>query len=269
MNELALLGPKDVLEEIAATGLQLAKLVPWPTDLDGFQKITPVPKSEKKARAELMKKYGVDNLYDWCIENWGTKWDPGEQNCAIEESTRSMIQSKGKKRKIKEYEILVSFDTAWSPPVEAMKTVFDRYKDRGLTLWMEYFEPGCRFLGTVTTHDGKFEDQYREYKTADDLEDAVKELDHGLAESEVTSLREEEEEEAAEQEDAPEEPKAASVKTKPVKKAAPKKKPENISVMAKKVPLKSAKSAKPVKAKSPAKKAPAKVTVKRTVKKAV
>ena len=45
--------------------------------------------------------YGSINWYDWAIANWGTKWNGGEAD--IDEDPN-------------DDEILIRFDTAWSPP---------------------------------------------------------------------------------------------------------------------------------------------------------
>lgn len=185
-NTAVFSGPKDVIEEIAETKLSLAKLVPWPEELTNYQKVIPVPKSEKKARAALMEKYGYDNLYDWCVGNWGTKWDIGEiDNIEVDEFP---VLKNNRKTKKKEYQIYVNFDSAWSPPVDAFNTIYNKYKDRGLEIYLEYIEPGCSFLGTAIGKNGEFKDEYYEYSNLNDLKEIVKKLDHGLGESEVYSM---------------------------------------------------------------------------------
>ena len=51
----------------------------------------------KKMSKEFISKYGVDNWYDWKLENWGTKWG-GYNSFEIDENT-------------------FEFLTAWSTPV--------------------------------------------------------------------------------------------------------------------------------------------------------
>ena len=217
-NQITLTGPKAVIEEIAATNLSLEAIVPCPEDLKGFEKCTPVPKDEKKQRAALLKKYGVDTEFDWHVVKWGTKWDINLDTIDTDVSREPCL-------------LYASFDSAWSPPVEAMRVLYEKYKDTGLTLHLEYFEPGCRFLGISTGNHGDFEDDCREYTNADELEAHVKELEHNLAESEVEWLREQEAEEKAEAEaedkptfpEAPVAKKKAAAKKAAAKKAAPKK----------------------------------------------
>ena len=44
-------------------------------------------------------KYGATNWYDWCINNWGTKWNA--KNIILQQYSNH---------------ILFEFDTAWAPP---------------------------------------------------------------------------------------------------------------------------------------------------------
>ena len=204
-NQITLTGPKAIIEEIAATKLSLEAIVPCPEELKRFQKITPVPRSEKKLRAGLKAKYGVETEFDWNVIKWGTKWDINLNSLDLDLNSELCF-------------LYALFDSAWSPPVDAMRVLYDKYKDAGLELDLEYFEPGCRFLGTATGKRGKFEDEYREYQTADELDKHVQDLDHNLAEGEITWLREQEAEEGK----SLTEPSSVKV-SKPVPKAAPKK----------------------------------------------
>jgi len=51
------------------TDLSLNNFVPLSKELENTT--APSLKPNKK----LIKKYGADNWYEWCISNWGTKWD--------------------------------------------------------------------------------------------------------------------------------------------------------------------------------------------------
>lgn len=110
-NRLTLTGPRAVLEEIAATGLSLMKLVPPPNGQWD---------------------------YGWCCDNWGTKWDPEIDvgNVDIDgDDTEATLD--------------VGFDSAWAPPVEAWVTVWRRYAPRGLSVRLEYLEEGMAFAGVL------------------------------------------------------------------------------------------------------------------------
>ena len=244
-NDITLIGPKDVLEEIMATELLLKNLIPWPKEIEKFEKTTNIPKGEIKARKELEKKYGVSTLYDWCITYWGTKWDIDIHNpLEIEDDPI---------RGDKSYSVMTSFSSAWSPPVKAFKTVYERYKDRGLDIVLYYFEAGCAFLGSMVTDKGKVVEEEFEYKSVKELADILEKHENPLAENELEYLREvEAENEDSEEESVPEVAKAT-------KKAVPKKAPPKKKTATKPAMKVAAKKATPKKA------SPKKVTANKPV----
>ena len=73
--------------------------------------------------------YGYANWYDWCVNEWGTKWDVD----AIE-----TIELEGDVD-----HITFGFDSAWSPPTGAMEYLMDQ----GFTVRLYYYEPGMAFAG--------------------------------------------------------------------------------------------------------------------------
>lgn len=74
--------------------------------------------------------------YEWCVNNWGTKWDIGEP---------SYIS------RISPTELFLNFNTAWAPPFG----VFEAMKEAGYTVRSEYSEEGMWFAGVWD--DGKDE----------------------------------------------------------------------------------------------------------------
>lgn len=257
-NELILTGPKDVIDEIAATNLSLDILFPCPQEL----KDTAAPASKDRAE-ENIKKYGYADWYDWQVNNWGTKWDITPYNPIVVDALTDGL-----------YEISIGFDSAWAPPVHAMEKLYYKYKDRGLNIWMEYFEGGCAFIGTCKSQDGEFVDDCFEFSNADELEEAIKKLDHNMGQFELDYLREREEEEAAseiEEEAKAQDEKPLKKTKKPaakkvVKKPAPKKAVKKPA--AKKAPVKKVAVKKPAKKKSVSSKKPTnkKAPVKKTSK---
>ena len=87
--------------------------------------------------------------YDWCVNNWQTKWDVG----ADEGTDRE--ERYGLKATVVGNEASCSFDSAWSPPVGLYQEL-DRL---GYKVHASYFEPGMAFCGIWT--DGY--DNYIEY----------------------------------------------------------------------------------------------------------
>jgi hypothetical protein len=59
--------------------------------------------------------------YDWCVENWGTKWDIFDiVHASLEGDT-----------------LTVSFSTAWSPPIPAVEKAADTYGFVWTLSWLE------------------------------------------------------------------------------------------------------------------------------------
>jgi hypothetical protein len=184
-NDLSIRGSKELIEEIASTELLLSKLVPYPEELKDYQKIFPVPKNEVKARQKLKKKYGVDNLYDWCVENWGTKWEVTVTYFSVEES---------KNKDGSDCWLLdAAFDSAWGPPIEAFEKVYEKYKNTDISIRLDYIEPGCGFLGRAENRDGDFKNECLEYSGLSELRNILKNMDHRIGQNELEYLEEEEE----------------------------------------------------------------------------
>ena len=77
---------------------------------------------------ELRTQCGYADWYDFCVNEWGTKWDIGDGQG---------IQTWD------DHELIVYFDSAWSPPIAA----YEKLMDLGFTVYATYYEPGCAFAG--------------------------------------------------------------------------------------------------------------------------
>jgi hypothetical protein len=73
-------------------------------------------------------KYGYANWYDFCVNEWGTKWDVGDEGS-------TSISEDGT--------LTASFDSAWAPPIQA----YDKLMDLGFEVKAYYYEPGMAFAG--------------------------------------------------------------------------------------------------------------------------
>lgn len=91
--------------------------------------------------------------YQWCIDNWGTKWDVGSSD-GISDQTENSVS--------------LNFDSAWSPPLEAYRKLVEQ----GYTVKAYYYEPGLAFVGKFDNHSGEIEEQYFEY--GDENSDTVR-----------------------------------------------------------------------------------------------
>lgn len=138
VNELSITGPDTELRRFKRTGkakstaLSLDRFVPIPDELQGKAspahvvpddkyeqalqhheaqiRETPLltnmaPISESMSQA-YSARFGADNWYDWCMENWGTKWDV---------QATLIMDEPG--------ELRYTFASAWDPPLTWLATV--------------------------------------------------------------------------------------------------------------------------------------------------
>ena len=135
-----------------------------------LQEFCPVPQELKDAVADgstnqqLVEKYGYSNWYDYCVNEWGTKWDCGEQG-------NSDIHPDGRM-------LHTFFDTAWAPPVYA----YEKLEALGFRVDAQFYEPGMAFAGTYS--DGNCDEINLEGLSANDIERDYPDLDEafGIAE---------------------------------------------------------------------------------------
>ncbi len=74
------------------------------------------------------------NWYDWCLANWGTKWDVDVHGDG-QTVARSGLDT---------ITIAYGFSSAWSPPIE----LYQYMETLGLQVNAAYYEPGIAFYGT-------------------------------------------------------------------------------------------------------------------------
>lgn len=120
-NSVTISAPKPVIDEIKAL---LSR-----DQIDLLNWMRPIPEDQK------------ENWYDWCVSNWGTKWDLHE--VFIGDDTE-------------EDSIQFSFDTAWAPPIEAFRHWAEQ--DGRVTYRLTYMEPGIGFVGW-DSYDGEYFDE--------------------------------------------------------------------------------------------------------------
>tara|TARA_R110000772_G_scaffold163841_2_gene275275 strand:+ start:419 stop:997 length:579 start_codon:yes stop_codon:yes gene_type:complete len=132
-NSITISGSTDTIKQLwddAHVGDDfglLNAMVPMPKELEG----TTAPSEEA-------------NWYEWCIENWGTKWDITDEGLEyIDNGDGTSV-------------IAGWFDSAWGPPIEAYNTFLDDMD--GCSLSATYEEGGMDFAGIYEDGD----DQYME-----------------------------------------------------------------------------------------------------------
>ena len=119
--------------------------------------------------------HGYKDWYDWCVNEWGTKWDVGaDGQPAIDNDTNTLV---------------LNFDSAWAPPIQAYEKLFYM----GFKILAYYYEPGMAFAGIF--EDGQ--DEYYEYggMNSDEIaEELPAELDECFCISEQVAEYESEQE---------------------------------------------------------------------------
>ena len=79
--------------------------------------------------ARNLEVHGYANWYDYCVNEWGTKWDVGGDDGMITEDGPNALR--------------MSFDSAWAPPTAAM----EKFMDLGFRVKLIYYESGMGFCG--------------------------------------------------------------------------------------------------------------------------
>jgi hypothetical protein len=160
----------------------LAEFVPVPEDLSIVAGRVGADEDQKQkdlvAQEEVnVAKHGYRNWYDFCVNEWGTKWDVGG------EGDQATVHSPNS--------ISMGFDSAWAPPVPAMQ----KFQDLGFKVKLIYWESGMCFCGLYDENG----DDYMDYSdmSADEVEANINsEVDECMCI--VENLREWEEENAEE-----------------------------------------------------------------------
>jgi len=82
---------------------------------------------KNELRHTLVEKYGYSGWYDWCIANWGTKWDARIDDSFLEDDV-----------------LTIYFDTAWSPPIPIYQELFEKHN---MLVKASFVEIGANYIG--------------------------------------------------------------------------------------------------------------------------
>ena len=82
--------------------------------------------AQEKANLEA---HGYSTWYDYCVNEWGTKWDVGGEGDQSSQDSPTDIR--------------MNFDSAWAPPIAAM----EKFQDLGFKVKLVYWESGMCFCG--------------------------------------------------------------------------------------------------------------------------
>jgi hypothetical protein len=83
------------------------------------------------------EKFGYATWYDFCVNEWGTKWDVGGDGMTAE---------------LENGQLVMSFDSAWSPPCN----FYEKLLDLGFEVRAYYYEGGMNFAGIWDNGDDEF-----------------------------------------------------------------------------------------------------------------
>jgi len=128
--------------------------------LDEFEQMAcPITEEMQKV---LIKDYGCDNWYDWCVRYWGTKW-----NCSavqvggqaqLDDALMDMSQGKSERSVVYTYR----FETAWSPPYPIYTFLSDKFVD--IEFQWDFVGEGWDFVGSFHTGYAK---EFNDWTEAD------------------------------------------------------------------------------------------------------
>ena len=103
--------------------------------------------------ARNVEVHGYENWYDYCVNEWGTKWDIGADGYEVE---------------IEDGRLTMSFDSAWSPPLEA----YAKLEALGFEVRAYYYESGMCFAGMYEDGVDDFYD-LSQCRNADEMEEEL------------------------------------------------------------------------------------------------
>ena len=161
-------------------GRLLDEFVPVPKDLhivSGRVGDDNDPKQIELKEAEIrnLATHGYTTWYDFCVNEWGTKWDVGADGNPAQDIPGGLM---------------LGFESAWSPPT----TAYAKLEELGFSIRAMYYEGGMAFAGIY--EDGQ--DDYYEYGGLDSAgiaEALPEELDEAFGISESAAEWEAENEE--------------------------------------------------------------------------
>ena len=112
----------------------------------------------EKSQQDNLNAYNYKNWYDFCVAEWGTKWDVGGGDGSYNDIQGGLI---------------LTFDSAWAPPTG----LYEHLHSLGYEVYARYYEPGMAFCGVFDNgvddcfdYSGMNSDEIAEY-LPEDLDD--------------------------------------------------------------------------------------------------
>ena len=173
-------------EQALRDGRLLDEFIPVPKDLHIVAGCVGAKDDPKQIALEAQEqanreKHGYATWYDFCVNEWGTKWDVGGDG--IEPTVNGNT-------------LTTTFDSAWSPPIQA----YEKLLDLGFEVRAYYYEPGMAFAGIWDNGDDDFYEYggYTSDRVAEEFPAALDEMfciSESMAEWEAENAEEEEDSE--------------------------------------------------------------------------
>ena len=120
-NDVTIWGLEEQPAKDLIAAAEAGKLLQW---------IAPMPEELEDTKAPSDD--GI-NWYNWRVNKWGTKWDVSCHHIDLQSEEGGT------------YTVELSFDSAWSPPIQAFEVLQEKYPDIDYDIY--YFEPGCDYVG--------------------------------------------------------------------------------------------------------------------------
>lgn len=112
-------------------GALLNEFIPIPDSLKIVAGCVGDPDEQKKLEEDTERNrqvHGYGNWYDFCVNEWGTKWDIGADGNPAQDFPGGLT---------------LGFESAWSPPVAA----YEKLTEQGFRIRAMYYEGGMAFAG--------------------------------------------------------------------------------------------------------------------------
>ena len=169
-NDLTVSGPKERLEEFKQRvagdeePLDAGKIIPYPPvfalldRLNSFvgRQAEPTKEDSKLLLESALQGYDThkdgynQGGYEWCRDNWGTKWNFSEVSGPVLEVRPRVCK------------LYYSFETAWSPPTPLIRKMGEIFPD--LSFKLVYWEGGAGYQGVFCMRNGRVtKDENRAY----------------------------------------------------------------------------------------------------------
>jgi hypothetical protein len=114
-----------------ADGRFLAEFIPVPESLQIVAGSVGDPVEQAKLIEDTnrnLEVHGYGNWYDYCVNEWGTKWDIGADGNPAQDIPGGLM---------------LGFDSAWAPPCAA----YEKLTEQGFRIRAMYYEGGMAFAG--------------------------------------------------------------------------------------------------------------------------